>query len=201
VLKFLLNPPRDDKLMIQIVGHSRIDTLELQVAELRHLHQTSVADTTTPLRQIEGASCENESPGASSYSAAPEKTSSQGRDPVDAGLLTIETAEHIVDTYKSTMTMHFPFVIIPPETRAEDLRSNKPTLFLAVLAAASFHNTSLQWQLAMQAKEAINHQTLSAEKIPSVEVLEALLVFLAWYVALILDTSYKRNQKPLNLVG
>ena len=58
-------------------------------------------------------------------------------DPVERGLVDVNTARKCFDRYMAEMCEHLPIVIFPPGTHAEELRKSKPILFLAVLAVAS----------------------------------------------------------------
>jgi hypothetical protein len=58
-------------------------------------------------------------------------------DPITHGLLDVHIAKKCFDRYMSEMCNHLPIVVFPPGTRWEEIRKNKPILFLAVLAVAS----------------------------------------------------------------
>ncbi|KIW19030.1 hypothetical protein PV08_03320 [Exophiala spinifera] len=58
-------------------------------------------------------------------------------DPVERGILDGSTARKCFDRYMAEMCEHLPLVVFPPGTNADDVRKNKPVLFLAVLAVAS----------------------------------------------------------------
>lgn len=58
-------------------------------------------------------------------------------DPVERGLVDAITARRCFDRYMAEMCEHLPLVVFPPGTQADDVRKNKPILFLAVLAVAS----------------------------------------------------------------
>jgi len=58
-------------------------------------------------------------------------------DPVERGLVDVHTARKCFERYMAEMCEHLPMVIFPPGTPAEEVRKNKPMLYLAVLAVAS----------------------------------------------------------------
>ncbi|EXJ87334.1 hypothetical protein A1O3_04293 [Capronia epimyces CBS 606.96] len=58
-------------------------------------------------------------------------------DPVERGLVDITTARKCFERYMAEMCEHLPLVVFPPGTSADQVRTNKPVLFLAVLAVAS----------------------------------------------------------------
>ncbi|KAM5464740.1 hypothetical protein MauCBS54593_006833 [Microsporum audouinii] len=77
------------------------------------------------------------------------------QDVVDRGFLTMEDAEHFISTFKTRMTEHFPFVVIPPHIMAEQLRRERPFLFLAVISSASYTDMPLQRKLGQEVKAAV----------------------------------------------
>jgi hypothetical protein len=58
-------------------------------------------------------------------------------DPVERGLVDLNTARKCFERYMAEMCEHLPIVVFPPGTNADEVRKNKPVLFLAVLAVAS----------------------------------------------------------------
>ncbi|KIW69857.1 hypothetical protein PV04_02180 [Phialophora macrospora] len=58
-------------------------------------------------------------------------------DPVERGLVDIISARQCFDRYMAEMCEHLPMVVFPPGTQADEVRKNKPILFLAVMAVAS----------------------------------------------------------------
>ncbi|KAM5437517.1 hypothetical protein McanMca71_000869 [Microsporum canis] len=77
------------------------------------------------------------------------------KDVVDRGFLTMEDAERFISTFKTGMTEHFPFVLIPPHVMAEQLRRERPFLFLATISSASYTDMPLQRKLGQEVKAAI----------------------------------------------
>ncbi|PGH01410.1 hypothetical protein AJ80_09010 [Polytolypa hystricis UAMH7299] len=113
----------------------RIEALELKVNELMGtIVASSLTDTDV------GAS---ETRGNTLGGSEPDARSVVDEDVIDRGLLTIEIAEIFFGTFKTAMTEYFPFVVIPPQVTAEQLRREKPFLFLAVLASSSFTDMPL----------------------------------------------------------
>ncbi|OAL35358.1 hypothetical protein AYO20_05409 [Fonsecaea nubica] len=58
-------------------------------------------------------------------------------DPIERGLIDITTARKCFDRYMAEMCEHLPIVVFPHGTHADEIRKNRPILFLAVLAVAS----------------------------------------------------------------
>lgn len=102
-------------------------------------------------------------------------------DVVDRKLLSMETATSIFNHYVEDMVPHFPAVVFPPGTTAEDVRRSKPTLFLAILSAASgaqypeLHRT-LYWEISRTFAERV---MVNGEK--TLELVQALVLCTMWY--------------------
>lgn len=62
----------------------------------------------------------------------------------------------LIKKFRTTVTPHFPFVIIPSHTTAEELRQEKHFLFLVILAAAAHGDLPLQRILGQEVKKAIS---------------------------------------------
>jgi hypothetical protein len=101
------------------------------------------------------------------------------KDVVDRGYLSIETAQTYLNVFQTVMTPHFPFVIIPPNVSMHHLRQDKPFLFLAILASASYENMPLQRSLGGEVKKAVSARMILNGEV-SFDLLQGLLVFLAW---------------------
>ncbi|KAJ9296261.1 transcriptional regulator family: Fungal Specific TF [Paecilomyces variotii] len=67
-----------------------------------------------------------------------------GTDIIDRGILNMDYARTLFDTFRYSYTPNFLFVILPPDTTAECLHHKKPFLFLSIMATAAFSNPSLQ---------------------------------------------------------
>jgi hypothetical protein len=102
-------------------------------------------------------------------------------DVVDRGLISADVASKMFDSYVHKMAPHFPAVVFPAGTTAAEIRKTKPTLFLAILSAASGSNyPELQRTLT---KEVMN---IYAERIiiggeKTLELIQALHVSTLWY--------------------
>ncbi|KAL1616941.1 hypothetical protein SLS54_008146 [Diplodia seriata] len=141
---------------------SRIEALEAQVRELLGSGRTA---------------------SSSGNSLSPEPQPAPAADPdddaIDQGLLSMQQAEVLVNIFKTRLTPHFPFVVLPAHVSVAQLRYEKPFLFLAVLAAASFDDMPVQRQLGHLLKQAVNERILASGTL-TFEVLQGLLVYLAW---------------------
>lgn len=101
------------------------------------------------------------------------------QDVIDRGFLSLETAESYLRAFKTELTPNFPFVIVPRQTSANKLRQEKPFLFLAILASASYESMPLQRSLGAEVKNAISTRMILNGEI-SLDLLQGLLVYLAW---------------------
>ena len=103
-------------------------------------------------------------------------------DPVLGRILTLPRAEELVDLFRNSMNCHFPFVVVPYGMSAELLSQQRPFLFLAILASASFMCKPLQRSLDASFRSALSQRVVfHGDK--SLDILQGLLVYLAWFVA------------------
>ncbi|KAK2771726.1 hypothetical protein FQN53_004907 [Emmonsiellopsis sp. PD_33] len=111
--------------------------------------------------------------------AAPNSLEVEGGDIIDSGLLSLQTADVLLERFKSTMTPHFPFVVVAPHISAERLRHEKPVLFLSIMTAASYDNMPLQRKLGKLAAETVSSRMLIAGEV-TFDLLQGLMVQVAW---------------------
>ncbi len=94
-----------------------------------------------------------------------------------------QEAETMLFEYKTNMTEQFPFVIIYPDNTSQSLRNKKPFLWKAIMVAACHENSGRQLALGAKLMEELSTRLLlKAER--SLDLLQALLVFSAWYALL-----------------
>ncbi|KAF2493928.1 hypothetical protein BU16DRAFT_464436 [Lophium mytilinum] len=139
----------------------RIEALEAKVNELLNTQSQSSGE-------------HSQSPDAS-----PQFTAKITEDVIDSGLITIDNANALLHTFKTFMTPHFPFVVIPTHMPAEELRLQKPFLFLVLLAASSYDDMPLQRLLGKEVNKYISARIIIGGEV-SFELLQGLLVHLAW---------------------
>lgn len=80
-------------------------------------------------------------------------------------------------------------MVLPPDTSAQQLRREKPLLFLAVLASAAYGDVAVQRDLAMRMRNVIA-EYLAGRGSMSFELLQALLVHLAWLASNVKPPDY-----------
>ena len=109
------------------------------------------------------------------------QTTNEYADVVDRGVVTAEMAGKMFDCYVELMAPHLPAVVFPHGTKAAEVRKNKPTLFLAILAASCGTNYSkLQKQLTKEVMSIYAERIIcNGEK--TLELIQALQVSTLWY--------------------
>ncbi|OBT62830.1 hypothetical protein VE03_07590 [Pseudogymnoascus sp. 23342-1-I1] len=169
-----------------------VEALEEKLEDLAKQLEASNAQ----LRSLQGSSSGNlspENPSLSSY-AAPFASSCSGTQVADGGsvdqddhvieqllgcgILTIDTANAYLLKYRQ-MCEYSPFVVIPKEATTESLRQDQPFLFHAILAVSSCENPDLQSTLERSLRERLL-RTVMIEGEKSIDLLQAILVYLTW---------------------
>lgn len=149
---------------------SRIQALEQQVKDLLRLQQNGPI-VQQPLPQGSAAATRQSSP----------PIAGEG-DIIDDDVVSIERAETLVEMYKTDMMPHFPFVIVPVQTTAKDLRHAQPFLFLAIVSVACYHDLQTQDKLYHRFKYLVSEKVLyGGDECLDLQYLQGLLVALAWY--------------------
>lgn len=102
-------------------------------------------------------------------------------DVIDRGLLSMAEASRLYARYTYELVQYFPTVILPDGYDAVDIRRTKPTLFLAVIAAASgSSNAELNVSLNKEILQVYADQiVIKGEK--SLELIQSMLITIAWY--------------------
>ena len=103
------------------------------------------------------------------------------QDVVDSGILSMATARQLFETYRRDLFPFYPMVAIPDSTSAEQMRQTKPTLLLAIIAAAAGkQDADLSATLDQRVLHAYATRNLvRSEK--SLELVQALLISAVWY--------------------
>ena len=109
-------------------------------------------------------------------------------------------AEAFLQEFSLSMAAQFPFVVIRPEETSRSLRSEKPLLWKAIMVAAAHGDSDRQLSLGSNLMEDITtHLLFRAEK--SLHLLQALLVFIAWYALAALRMVHTMFSEPLALMA
>jgi hypothetical protein len=92
-----------------------------------------------------------------------------------------EVAAALLENYQASMANYFPFVVIPSNTTAQQLRISKPFLFLSVMAVSSYQKTGRKTTLSAEIMRRLSEQMLfKGEK--SLDLLQGVLVYAEWFV-------------------
>jgi len=96
------------------------------------------------------------------------------------GLLSVEKAHSLLTNFRG-MCSYFPFVILPAEATVQSIFYERPFLLLSVLTAASSREKKLQHVLEEELRSTLSTKVvLDGDK--SLDLLQGLLVYLAWFV-------------------
>ena len=94
--------------------------------------------------------------------------------------VSLPEAEILLDRYKRLMSVGMPFVPLPAGTTAKHLQTHKPVLLQAITVVAYFHDLPRQRELVKQLMRNISERILMNNE-KSIDILQAILVFVAWY--------------------
>lgn len=100
--------------------------------------------------------------------------------PFASGLLSAEAGQALLQTYTFKMMARFPFVVIS-ERSVDELQVKQPALCLAVMTVAAFDNGALRQRLGHMFSDLVAER-ITRGKFASLDLLQALLVQLAWYM-------------------
>jgi len=204
------------------VASRRVRQLEQRVESLIDLIATKnttsgASDSTTLPVQIvtprsntptDAASC-NSPPGpAPRYWI--ESSQYEAYDPVEAGIIDEQHAYRLVEEFKSSFVDFFPFIVVDGD--GSMLRQQQPFLFHAILAVTAYATPRIQYRLSEELRRHLARVIEHSRK--SLEILQGLLVYGAWYhaffhpasqqlamvvqlcVALVQDLGLSRSSNP-----
>lgn len=114
-------------------------------------------------------------------------------DPVEAGIISSESASSLLKTYRS-WDVSFPFVILKEDVTVDDLRRQKPFLFLAIMTVTTYATPSRQRALLEKLKSQIAHRVIEKSE-KSLEIIQGLLIYVAWYIFF-----FKQQSNQLSII-
>ncbi|KAL4899199.1 hypothetical protein BDW74DRAFT_118347 [Aspergillus multicolor] len=120
------------------------------------------------------------SQGQPSQSHSPSDVSENTGDSIDKGILSLDEAAALLDSFLQFMMPRFPFVALPTTITAGELHEQAPFLFLAILSVSVTDNPGLKRMLDGEVRRALAERTVLFTQPPSLETLQGLLVVLAW---------------------
>jgi hypothetical protein len=110
----------------------------------------------------------------------PSSTERRGQfDVIDNGLITMATANILLDKYKKVHSTFFPFVIVEPNVDAATLRREFPTVFLAIVATCLDSDHMLQRRIGVEVKKVLCERVL-VDNERNLDLLSGILVYLGW---------------------
>ncbi|KAL9125505.1 MAG: hypothetical protein Q9217_005307 [Psora testacea] len=102
-------------------------------------------------------------------------------DVVARGLLTMEEATELFDRYVNVLSPNFPAIIFPPGTCAAEIRSKRPILFLAVIAAgAGAAHPALNLKLNQEILQ-LYATKVALEGQKNLDLVQSILISSLWY--------------------
>jgi hypothetical protein len=79
------------------------------------------------------------------------------------------------------MQHHFPFVVIPEAWDFQYMLTSRPVLLLALVSSSAYHYPQIQRSLIKDLKDMLTRRVMIGGE-NSLELLQAFLVHLAWWV-------------------
>jgi len=95
------------------------------------------------------------------------------------GIIADQEADYLIEVFRTQIALQFPFVVIPPDISARDLCTNNPFLYRTVMVVASCKNVARQIVLRNDFTSDLCEKVL-IESQKSLDILQGLLVFVAW---------------------
>jgi hypothetical protein len=92
----------------------------------------------------------------------------------------LAAADRRLEIFRRAFVNYFPFVVVPPTVSVEALRYDNPFLFLCIMAVTCFEDPILQRRLGQEIKKQICDRLVMGHE-ASMDLLQGLLVFVAWY--------------------
>ncbi|KAL9115830.1 MAG: hypothetical protein Q9227_000198 [Pyrenula ochraceoflavens] len=102
-------------------------------------------------------------------------------DVIDRQLIDLDSARRMFDKFVTKMAPQLPAVVFPLGTNADEIRKNKPVLFLSIMAAAAgFVAPQRQLDFTLEVVRIIADRVLCRGQ-KTLELVQALLVTSTWY--------------------
>ena len=108
-------------------------------------------------------------------------STSQSLDVIDRGIISIGLATELFHTYVTDLVPHYPAVVFSRSVTATEIRRTKPTLFLAIIAAASGKSDPSLYSTLNSEVISAYAQRIVIESQKSLELVEAMIVTSVWY--------------------
>ena len=145
--------------------------------------QRGQSDGTSPASSNDAQSppVNNGRPEKADSQDLPHERQSEQLEYPDLGVVSAAVAAELYDVYNNDLVDHYPMVSFPEDYSVETLRVERPTLFLAVMAAAARKS---QPHLSSELNRQVLHSYaarvfMNSEK--SLELVQAMIVTAVWY--------------------
>jgi len=105
--------------------------------------------------------------------------------------INVEKQGELLGLFRTRLSPRFPFVVIPEDVKPEDMYQQRPCTHLAILGVASSADFVLQRKLSGLFNQVLTAR-LASGKLATLDVLQGLLLHIAWYVPvnLVLDQAF-----------
>jgi hypothetical protein len=123
----------------------------------------------------------------SSYSLPPSSFRDPGGEPSP-----VDAEEYLIN-FRTCKLKYFPFIYIPSTTRAQQLRQERPFLWLCIMAVGS-KSKSQQQILGSKIRQKIAHE-LVVQSERNVDLLLGILAFIGWYGVIYLKVKKIRHSR------
>ena len=105
----------------------------------------------------------------------------QSLDFIDRGIISIDLATRMFHTYVIDLVPHYPAVVFPSSVTAAEIRRTKPTLFLAIVAAATGKSDPHLYSTLNSEVISAYAQKIIIDSEKSLELVQAMIVTSVWY--------------------
>jgi hypothetical protein len=136
---------------------------------------------TAPQKLESGAQGTPAQVGIDEISPLPLHLTSQNLDVINRGIISMELATKLFRTYMTELVPHYPTVVFSPSVSAAEIRDTKPTLFLAIIAAASGKSDSHLYSILNSEVISAYAQRIVIGSQKSLELVQAMIVTSVWY--------------------
>jgi hypothetical protein len=86
----------------------------------------------------------------------------------------------LLSIFHDRLAVQIPFMVIPREMTAEELRTKRPLVYMGIMMAASYKDTATQGNLGNRILQYIaEHVIMKGEK--SMDLLQGLLIYIFWF--------------------
>jgi hypothetical protein len=168
-----------------------VELLSTQVANLtQHIHSSSLQrpQSTRPIPEVLHSSfsfSHDRTRGSNDVSSRPLPRSKESyNDSLTNAVLHdiggLAAANNRLEIFRQVFVNYFPFVVVSPTVSVQALRHDNPFLFLCIMTVTSFEDPILQRRLGQEIKKQICDRLVMGHEV-SMDLLQGLLVFVAWY--------------------